>query len=576
MKDPESLIADYLDDALDEAGQTELSAWLKEDSAHMQCFTVAVRFDQQIRDAVHARESAKIEDYFTPPPAVRESAIPSSSHSFKPTSQFKHRLARAAVWLGAFTGFGHKAAAATTATTTTILMTKSATTAITAAILIAGGGSVYLIYQNNKKTSERITALRSEIDNKRQTPPFSDKSPASPKSTSGNLRSGLSATTQLARWRKLHEVGPANMAVAPTYMQDLNDLDAEDLKALLLEAEKLADLPPKLIIDLLLRLAEKSPPDATAIGVRLVNNAPKFNQSIANYVGKAFENWLAQDPAAAHAWYLRAVEAGELTPKIIPPDGMDQWAPDRHLAQIRFASLLQSNLPEAEAMMATMKAQDVAWGISRVKDPAIVAKFTRLLPPSQQTMAANPTATGLAFQDFSNAAEWIRSLEISDSARGDLFIDAMSAAQEGKKIDLAGIAEWVKTQPVSEDVLPDLLLRAATNASIVSFKGPQWESMGERTAWLRQNLPADQAEKTVGLLLGSLALDHMENGIKAYERELARSATPDPHLTAGFAEGLTTRGGTDDGIREATRIMETLPPGPLREESQAIIKKNRR
>ena len=183
-------------------------------------------------------------------------------------------------------------------------MTKSATTAITAAILIAGGGSVYLIYQNNQKTSERITALRSEIDNNRQPPPISGGLPASPKSTSGSLRSGLSASAQLARWRKLYEVGPANMAEAQTYMQDLNDLDAEALVALLLD--------------------------------------------VAGYAGKAFENWLAQDPAAAHAWYLRAVESGELTPKIIPPDGQDRWAPDRRFSQIRFAALLQSNLPEAE------------------------------------------------------------------------------------------------------------------------------------------------------------------------------------------------------------------------------------
>ncbi len=55
MKNPEQLIADYLDDALSESDQKELNAWLKADAANMQRFTEAVMFEQQIRAAAQAK-----------------------------------------------------------------------------------------------------------------------------------------------------------------------------------------------------------------------------------------------------------------------------------------------------------------------------------------------------------------------------------------------------------------------------------------------------------------------------------------------------------------------------------------
>ncbi len=52
---PEELIAAHLDGTLDEAGGTQLNAWLKASPENMKHFTSAVMFDQQVRKAVHAQ-----------------------------------------------------------------------------------------------------------------------------------------------------------------------------------------------------------------------------------------------------------------------------------------------------------------------------------------------------------------------------------------------------------------------------------------------------------------------------------------------------------------------------------------
>ncbi len=55
MKNPEQLIADYLDDAMSASDDAELNAWLKADAANMQHFTETVMFEQQIRAAAQAK-----------------------------------------------------------------------------------------------------------------------------------------------------------------------------------------------------------------------------------------------------------------------------------------------------------------------------------------------------------------------------------------------------------------------------------------------------------------------------------------------------------------------------------------
>ncbi len=56
MKDSQQLIAAYLDGTLDPAQRAELTAWLRADAENLQQFTEAVRFEQQIRAVVQAKE----------------------------------------------------------------------------------------------------------------------------------------------------------------------------------------------------------------------------------------------------------------------------------------------------------------------------------------------------------------------------------------------------------------------------------------------------------------------------------------------------------------------------------------
>ena len=138
MTHPEQLIADYLDDALDDAGQVELRTWLKADTANMRRFTEAIQFEQEIRALVHAKAETESVTRFAESlaPMKKDAARPPSVIPFEKGIKSPGRLARAAVWLGAFTWFGNKANAAATPTlanpaailsqtTPTILMTKT-------------------------------------------------------------------------------------------------------------------------------------------------------------------------------------------------------------------------------------------------------------------------------------------------------------------------------------------------------------------------------------------------------------------------------------------------------------------
>ena len=563
MKDAEWLVDAYLDDALDPATEAGLVDWLMQDADHMRRFTGALRFDHEIRDTVHARASVEAADRFAAP-----SVVP-----FRPVSPPARLLTRAAAWLGGAVWFGNKSIATAATTPTSILMTKATTTAITAAVVIAGSGSVYLIHRKNQETSERISALRSGIESRRA--PTSDReAEASPRDAARANPKAPGAAELLRKWRRLHEVGPADMAEARAYMTDLNAMEADGLRELLLEAERMGDLPAKLVQDILLRLTKKSPADATPIGVRLVNQAPKFNRNWADYVGQAFRRWLEQDPSAAHEWYVRASESGELTPKSVPPSIQDRWSPDRLLAGIQLAALLETNPTEAEEMMAQMRPEDVAMGINDLKDPDLIARVASRLPAENQFMATYATAERMAGSDLGQASDWIASLEVDASTRDKLSISALSIAQEMQKLDLEDVVRSLESLPISDEGLPELLLRAATNASLVPRKGWQWDTMGERTAWLRKNLPAEQAEPTVGRFLGTLARSDIDEAMKIYEQE-TRGTTPDPRLSAEFAKGIS-EWGNDKAIGKALRIVEAMPEGPLREETKTAVEKNRR
>lgn len=342
----------------------------------------------------------------------------------------------------------------------------------------------------------------------------------------------------------------------------------ENLKELLQEAEKMGYLPTSLVQDLFLRLARKSPADATAIGVRLVNHSKTFNRDLADHVGQTFEAWLAQDAAAAHEWYLNAQRLDQLVPKCIPSQEDDRWSPDRLLAGIRFAALIKSNIEEADAMMAQMRPEDVAMSLTRVEDPSVVARFTSKLPPSQQYLAANQTVFSMAYKDFGTALQWIGSLQVDASSRDKLVIHAVSAAQESRKLDLAAIEKSLASLPLSDSARPELLFTAAAQANLSNKNETRLETMGQRAQFLRRNLPTEKADLTVGRLLGYLAADDVSMGIQAYQQEASKRSV-EPGLANGFVSGLRERGGD---LQRAKRVaLEATATLPAEQPRQQMI-----
>lgn len=550
----------YLNNSLDETGMSELQAWLAEQESNMRIFTEVLMLEEEIRAVVRVRENTNAANQLTQPATPKQQRSQPQAGNRKSRIQNPQRFARAAAWIGAFTWFGEKAQAAITIP---LFMNKTIIATATAAVILTAGTATYIVHQRSISTGAPTNIAAQQpagrsVGSSRNDPHSKPTQPT----TGSNLRA------KLEKWRKLHEARPneVNQAQMLKYQSDLEALDVEALKELLLEAAKAGDFPPSLVADIFLRLARKSPADATVIGVQLVNHSKTFNRDLSDHVGVAFEAWLVQDPSAAHEWYLNARRLDQLTPKCIPSQDEDRWSPDRLLAGIRFADLIKSNIQEADTMMTQMRPEDVAMGLTRVKDPSVVAHFTSKLPPSQQYLAANGTVFSMAYKDFSSAVQWIESLQVDTNSRDKLVIHAVSAAQESRQLDLSGVEKWLASLPISESAMPDLLFLAAQNASLSYKTNTPFDSLDEYTQWMRRNLPSDSSARTVGRFLGSLAADDLAKGIRAYGQEASRGPV-DPGLATGFVAGLRERGGDlKSRKREALKFTEALPDGQPRQQ----------
>lgn len=71
MKDPNSLIAAYLDNALSETERAELTQWLKADPANVRQFTEAVMFEEQLRAAAQTQAAQAATEDFAEAPTRR-------------------------------------------------------------------------------------------------------------------------------------------------------------------------------------------------------------------------------------------------------------------------------------------------------------------------------------------------------------------------------------------------------------------------------------------------------------------------------------------------------------------------
>ena len=374
MSKPEPFIEDYLYDTLDENGCLELQQWLKGDPAHMRQMVRELMLEEEIREAVHAKNGAdsanRLMGFPTQGQRRDEEPLPSMRPDISPMSRF----ARAAAWLGAFTWFGNKAQAAGT-TTSTILMTKTASsTAITAAILITGGGTLYLIHQENQQSIARVKHLE-EVNRRGMVPPAANTIPIRPDATGSENKTNAAATPRdrLNRWRKLfsgEDLGnPQEVSkLSLEFYRKMETMNAEEFTQIAVEAEQMGDLPNMLVSLLVHSFAKKSPEGATVHGTRLAAIAPEYDLKVVASAASAFTSWLAKDPAAAHAWYQDASAKGLLVQKTIPPVGKEAFALHRHLSRIRFSALLESSPQQAEAMIPSMLPDDAVTAIQDARN----------------------------------------------------------------------------------------------------------------------------------------------------------------------------------------------------------------
>lgn len=375
---------------------------------------------------------------------------------------------------------------------------------------------------------------------------------------------------RLVLWSLLNERGGDPMA----YLNEINALDADELKRCLLVSGTMADPPLVTVIDLFVRLARKSPEDATKIGLPLVNSSPKFNAALADCVGDAFATWLALAPAEADAWYRSALEAGELVPKSSPGEGDARFAPNRNFPAIRFQAALGADLYEAESMAASLHEEDFARVLGEIREPVIVARFVRLLSPDLQGTAAKRAASDLAAKELAAAATWINQLEISDAARDSLRVEAIQTAHRLEEIDLDGVVEQAKAMGVLEESLPNLYYSAAIWSRLQDGVGWDPEGMDGILDWLRANFPGERVEIAVGRFIGGLGVYEFENSIALLERQTAGPGTLDKDLISGFADALCGSGG-EKRIAELLGTVEAMPASRLREALVAEIKARR-
>jgi RNA polymerase sigma factor (sigma-70 family) len=354
----------------------------------------------------------------------------------------------------------HKALAASAAgttatlTTTIIILMKKKATLTAAAILLAGGGSIYLIHQNNQQAAARVGQLQAGADTQ-PAPVASD--PSRPSSiTPARSATAVRSVAQNRQFlndfaRLLENHSSRNAAESNRIEKQIKEMDAQTLKEVLLEAAQMTDLNPGVIACLLNPLARKSPSEATVLGARLVTNSTAFNNVLAVETGSAFRSWLAADPAAAEQWYLATMAAGDLIPKSIPKAGSEANSPERYFARIHFEYLLASDPEKAVAKVKTMMPAVVAavfkYGPNR---PELVARIASQLPAQQQFDAAGATAYHMAKVDYQQAADWVNSLAIAESARDDVLAGCARRSFLAGKLSRTEALKIIDGLPASE------------------------------------------------------------------------------------------------------------------------------
>jgi len=488
-------------------------------------------------------------------------------------------LARAAAWLGAFHLFSN------TAKATTVIVMKKTVTSITAAILVLGGSGIYAIHRNNESSKARVKNMETEIQSLSHQLGIRSTSSTQRKAGTVNSRKQVSVT-QVTAILSDSVISSHESVQYNEFKEQLAAMDAESLKNLLLDAEKISNPIHGRVAEMIMHaLISKDPAVATQIASQLIGRGSEFQFLLSHAATEAFNAWLTIDPTAANAWYLETAAAGGFIGKNIPPNGLGDNAIDRSFARLRFASLAGSNPSEAAAMLATMLPADVTVALKSVTDPAALRQILPKLSPEQKSPAAEGAIKAMAANDLNAAFTWAKSLGMEDRERDTLMATGIEAAVKNGKLDLPGVAEHSRNLNLETKRRSELLVSAATNVSLIPRKNEHvievensvyWDRVAERIDWLRKEAPADSADQMVGDYLGSLsyASHNLKKSLEAYENEVSRQGKIDPDLTVAFAFDLGLLN-NDSANAAALKLLNKLPPSEKRDQAIRGIEMNR-
>jgi len=489
-------------------------------------------------------------------------------------------LARAAAWIGAFHLFSHNAKAAT------FIVMKKSVTSVTAAILLLGGSGIYVIHRNNESSRARVGIMETEIQ-------LLNDQLGIQTTRSSNRQAGATDTGKPVSIARIlvvfggdNTIDAQERIILEQFRNQIAAMDAESLKSLLLDAEKISSPIHGRVAEMIMaELISKDPAEATQIASQLIGRGPQFQFLLSASAAKAFKAWLTKDPAAADAWYVATVAAGGLNSRNIAPNGLEDLAIDRSFARLRFAAQVLTNPTEAAAMLATMLPADVTEALQEVTDPNALRQILPKLPPAQQGPAAEGAIKAMAATDLNAAFIWAKSLAMNDQARDALMATGIEAAVASGKLDLAGVSERSKDLNLDAARLSELLVSAATDVSLIpqlreNHIDPNnrvvWDRVAERIDWLRKEAPAAMTESMVGDYLGKLSYEshNLERSLEAYQNEVKRQGQIDPDLTIAFAFHLQIQE-NDDAKAAALDLLNKLPPGEKRDEAIRNTELNR-
>lgn len=570
-----------------EAERTELNTLLRDSAEARAIAARSLTFDATLADGL-----ATIEARLRHAEPLQATPATSIEVDFKRPNW----LAKAAAWIGAFHLFGNTAKAAGTTTTakgTTalthsaiVILMKKTVTSITAAILVLGSSGIYLIHRNNESSRARVETMETEIQSLSDRLGINTTSGLNRRAAAANSPKPVGIVQVLAIYDGDNRITSQEGAILDQFKLQLAAMDAESLSNLLLDAEKITSPVNGRVAEMIMEaLVLKDPAEATRIASQLIGRGSEFQVLLSAAAAKAFDAWLARDPAAADAWYVATAAEGGLGGKSIAPNGLDEFTIDRSFARSRFSAQVLANPAEAAAMLATMLPVDVTAALKTITDPDALRQILPKLAPAQMGPAAEGAIKAMAASDLSAAFTWAKSLELDEPARNNLMATGIEAAVDSGKLDLAGVSEWSKDLSLDPERHSKMLVSAATSVSLIPRKDEHvidvensvyWDHVPERIDWLRKSAPAESSGEAVGDYLGKLAYGshNLDKSLEAYESEAGRQGKVDPDLTIAFA-GWLSMTDNDQFSAAALKLLHQLPPSEKKKEMIDRVEMNR-